>query len=628
MIDSVLRARVESWIADDPDEDDRAELRGLLDAAGSAGQPGSDTLPESTGAKRDGTGAERELADRFAGRLEFGTAGLRGRIGAGPNRINRAVVRATTAAVTGWLRDGRPPGPPSVVIGCDARHRSREFADEAAAVCAAAGLRVHLLPRPCPTPLLAFAVRHLSVRAGIMITASHNQAADNGYKLYVGDGAQIIPPTDAEISGRIERLGPLAEVPVTGLGSPLVTLHGDEIAKAYLRAVTARLAEAAGRGPRGFAQPGGSGRPPLTVVYTPLHGVAGALMLRAIERAGLAVPHVVKAQADPDPDFPTVAFPNPEEPGALDLAFKDAASVGADLVLASDPDGDRLAVAVPEDEPGPEPGGWRQLTGDQLGALLGAYLLRREVPGPDDPRVPLVATTIVSSTLLRKIAAAAGAEYVETLTGFKWISRAGDAGRAGSQFVFGYEEALGYMVGQTVRDKDGIGAALAVLAMAAEAKAAGRTLLEWYDDLEREHGVHLTAHLSLRIPGTAAVMRRIRSAPPASLGGLPVTGVMDYAKSAAPAMLSGGTSPGSTGLPPSDVLRFTLDGARVIVRPSGTESKIKAYLEVVQPVPDTGSPDTGSPDTGGLAAARAAARERIAPLRAAVADLLTKGLDL
>ena len=629
MIDSVLRARVESWLAGDPDEGDRAELRALLD--------------------EESEENERELRDRFSGRLEFGTAGLRGRIGAGPNRMNRAVVRATTAAVAGWLRDGANAGTTganagttTVVIGCDARHRSEEFADEAAAVLAGAGIQVRLLPRPCPTPLLAFAVRRLAVRAGIMITASHNQAADNGYKLYVGDGAQIIPPTEAEISSRVERLGPLTGVPVAGLGSPLVIRHGDEIAKAYLRAVTARLAEAAGRGPEGFTQPG-SGRPPLTVVYTPLHGVAGALMLRAIERAGLAVPHVVKAQADPDPDFPTVAFPNPEEPGALDLAFKEAACVGADLVLASDPDGDRLAVAIPDNTPeeigtgvaapvgadvaapddvaasngvsGPRntPTGWRQLTGDQLGALLGAYLLRSAAPGADDTRVPLVATTIVSSTLLRKIAEAAGAEYIETLTGFKWISRAGDGGRPGSEFVFGYEEAIGYMVGQTVRDKDGIGASLAVLAMAAEAKAAGRTLLEEYDALECEHGVHLTEQLSLRIPGTGAVMSRIRSAPPDKLGGLAVTEITDYAD---PPVRSGPvrTGPGSdTGLPPSDVLRFTLDGARVIVRPSGTEAKIKAYLEVVQPVRDI----------LGLPAARAAARARIAPLRAAVASLLS-----
>lgn len=610
MADFELRA-VESWLTDDPDAQDRAELRTLLDAA-AAGDSWS----------------RRELEDRFAGRLEFGTAGLRGRMGAGPNRMNRAVVRATTAAVAGWLADqaggncpasGRKPGEPSVVIGCDARHRSAEFADEAAAVLAGAGIAVHLLPRPCPTPLLAFAVRHLGLRAGIMITASHNPAADNGYKLYLGDGAQIVPPTDAEISARIEDLGPLSEIPVSGLGSPLITRHGDEVAKAYLKAVAARLARATGRGPEGFAPPDRSASPPLTVVYTPLHGVAGALMLRAIERAHLAVPHVVKAQADPDPDFPTLAYPNPEEPGALDLALKEAVTVGADLVLASDPDGDRLSVAVPDGgsrdggsrdsaaEAGPDR--WRQLTGDELGALLGAYLLRPRENQREDGPVPLVATTIVSSTLLRKIAAAAGAEYVETLTGFKWISRGGDT-RPGTEFVFGYEEALGYMAGDTVKDKDGISAALAVLAMAAEAKAEGRSLPGLYDDLERQHGVHLTEQLSLRIPDTGAVMRRLRAATPRELGGQAVTGVTDYLQAA------DGARPAATALPSSDVLSFSLAGARVVIRPSGTEPKIKSYLEVTQPVVAGGSGDP-------LETARNQARARLVPLRAAVADLLS-----
>jgi len=638
MADFELRA-VEAWLADDPDAQDRAELRTLLDAAA-----GGDS------------GAGRELRDRFAGRLEFGTAGLRGRMGAGPNRMNRAVVRATTAAVAGWLSDGaaavkgRKPGEPSVVIGCDARHRSAEFADEAAAVLAGAGIAVHLLPRPCPTPLLAFAVRHLGVRAGIMITASHNPAADNGYKLYLRDGAQIVPPSDAEISARIERLGPLSAVPVSGLGSPLITRHGDEIAKAYLKTVASRLARATGRGPQGFAPPDRAGSPPLTVVYTPLHGVAGSLMLRAIERANLAVPHVVKAQADPDPDFPTVAYPNPEEPGVLDLALKEAVTVGANLVLASDPDGDRLSVAVPDGDTEPGISGeprnpaesvtdrWRQLTGDQLGAMLGAYLLRPRDDQGDDGLIPLVATTIVSSTMLRKIAAAAGAEYVETLTGFKWISRGADQ-RPGTEFVFGYEEALGYMAGDTVKDKDGIGAALAVLAMAAEAKAGGRTLPDLYDDLERLHGVHLTEQLSLRIPDTAAVMRRIRSAPPAELGGLAVTEVIDYSESGGHARSGGAGGRRRQALPSSDVLSFTLDSARVVVRPSGTEPKIKSYLEVVQPVVPAAAPGgvpgavpgrvpgavpcAGEASPGdGLAAARAAAKARLVPLRAAVAALL------
>ena len=593
VVDVGLRGTVQAWIGDDPDERDREELRALLDRAA-----GDD-------------GAVAELRDRFAGRLTFGTAGLRGAIGAGPNRMNRAVVRAATAAVAGWLTDttgaaARPAGtgtiPPSaraaVVVGCDARHRSAEFADEVARVLAGAGIRVLLLPRPGPTPLLAFAVRRLAASAGIMITASHNPAEDNGYKLYLSDGAQVIPPVDAEIESRIARLGPLAAIPAASLDDPLIVRTGDEVAEAYLEAVAAPRA--------GGAR---AAQPRLTVVYTPLHGVAGDLMLRAMERAGFAAPHVVAAQAAPDPDFPTAWFPNPEEPGVLDLALADAQRQGADLVLASDPDGDRLAVAWPS-APGAQgapdaiaDGAWRMLTGDQLGALLGAYLLETEGARLASAGTqPLVATTIVSSTLLSKVAAATGAWYRETLTGFKWIARAADEidvrGGADVRFVFGYEEALGYMVGQVVRDKDGFGAALAVLSLAAAAKLRGRTLRDAYDDLERAHGVHLTEQLTLRIPDTAAVMRRIRATPPSTLGGLPVQAVTDYA------------GPG-TGLPRSDVLSYTLPHARVAMRPSGTEPKVKAYLEVVQPAGDD------------LAAARAVAADRMAPLRASVTVLLT-----
>ena len=562
-VDADLRTAAEAWLDDDPDERDRSELRALLD-------------------REDGA----ELADRFAGRLTFGTAGLRGAVGAGPNRMNRAVVRAATAAVAGWLLDGG--GTRDVVVGCDARHRSDEFADEVARVLAGAGIRVHLLPRPGPTPLLAFAVRHLGTGAGIMITASHNPAADNGYKLYLSDGAQVIPPVDAEIEQRIAALGPLADIPLGRLDDPLVVRHGDDVAAAYLDAV-------AGAPHAGEAVPGLD----LTVVYTPLHGVAGDLMLRAIQRAGFAAPHVVPAQATPDPDFPTVAFPNPEEPGALDLALARARELSADLVLASDPDGDRLAVAVPTappepTEPAPDSGGWRQLTGDQLGALLGAFLLGDKA-GPG----AFVATTIVSSTLLSKVAAEAGARYAETLTGFKWIARAAD-GQPGARFAFGYEEALGYQVGQHVRDKDGIGAALAVLRLAATAKVGGGTLIAAYDDLERAHGVHLTGQLAPRIDDPADVMRRIRAAPPSDLGSVAVETVTDFADPAS-----------GTGLPPSDVLRFALaGGGRVVIRPSGTEPKIKAYLEVIEPPGDD------------LSAARAAAEARMAPLRAAVTELL------
>ena len=461
---------------------------------------------------------------------------------------------------------------------------------------AGAGIAVHMLPRPCPTPLLAFAVRHLGMAAGVMITASHNPAADNGYKLYLSDGAQVIPPADAEIEKRIAGLGPLARVPVAEAGSPLITRHGDEIAEAYLAAIVAT------------AGPTVTGAPELSVVYTPMHGVAGRLMLRALRLAGFAAPHVVAAQAEPDPDFPTVAFPNPEEPGALDLALADARRLGADLVVASDPDGDRLAVAVPDragdavagDAAAGGGSGWRVLTGDQVGALLGASLLERTA-GQAAPEARLVASTVVSSTLLSKIAAAAGVRYAETLTGFKWIARAAD-GVPGARFVFGYEEALGYAVGDVVRDKDGFGAALAMLRLAEEAKSAGRSVLDVYDDLERAHGVHLTSQLTLRTADQEQVMSRLRTAPPDAFGGEPVVGLTDLSAGSGGQPMTG---------PRADVLIFRLAGGRVVLRPSGTEPKIKCYIEITEPAAG-----------GSLAAAREAAAARLAPLRAALGDLL------
>ncbi|MGO8960561.1 MAG: phospho-sugar mutase, partial [Streptosporangiaceae bacterium] len=346
MVSEELRARVSAWIADDPDAADRAELTALL--------------------AEDSVEAAADLADRFAGRLEFGTAGLRGAVAAGPNRMNRAIVRATTAALAAWLRNpdaanAQASAEAGVVVGCDARHRSDEFADEAARVLAGAGIRVHVLPAQQPTPLLAFAVRHLRAAAGVMITASHNPPADNGYKLYQSDGAQIVPPADAEIQAAISQLGPLSEIPLAEPGSPLIIRHGDAVAQAYLDAVCA-------------ISPAPASAAWLRFVYTPLHGVAAELALRAFRQAGFPAPDMVAAQAEPDPAFPTVAFPNPEEPGALDLAIELGRRTSADLVIANDPDGDRLAVAVPEDEARRN---WRRLTGDQVGALLGAYLLRR-----------------------------------------------------------------------------------------------------------------------------------------------------------------------------------------------------------------------------------------------------------
>ena len=591
MISDDLHAQVRAWMADDPDERDRAELASLLREA---------SEPDAYESARS---AAAEIADRFAGRLEFGTAGLRGAVGAGPNRMNRAVVRGTTAALAGWLLYVDPNAADNgVVIGCDARHRSDEFADEAAAVLAGAGIRVHLLPKRQPTPLLAYAVRHLHAAAGIMITASHNPPADNGYKLYLKDGAQIVPPADLEIEAAIRSLGPLSDVRVAAPGDRLILSCGDEVAGAYLDAICA-LSPA----PKGAAW--------LRYIYTPLHGVAGDLALRAFDRAGFPPPDVVEAQAHPDPDFRTVAFPNPEEPGALDLALAQARRSGADLVLANDPDGDRLAVAVPDDS---APGGWRMLTGDQVGSLLGAYLLGIESapstgahaapvsftdsltsagPTAPDRKQPLVATTIVSSTMLSKIASAAGAGYAETLTGFKWIARAGDL-RPENRFIFGYEEALGYTIGTTVRDKDGIGAALAVLSLAARARSGGESLLEAYDALEVAHGVHLTEQLTVPTTTPVHVMSRLRVTAPTELADQPIASMTDF---------TGGTA----GLPSADVLRYRLHGARVVIRPSGTEPKIKAYLEVAEPVIG-----------GRLAEARRAARARMDPLREAVRELL------
>ncbi|WP_018653563.1 phospho-sugar mutase [Actinomadura flavalba] len=516
MIERAARA----WLAQDPDPATRAELRALLDAGDAAA-----------------------LADRFGARLEFGTAGLRGELGAGPNRMNRVtVMRAAAGLAARVAADGGEA--PGIVIGYDARHGSERFARDTAAVATGAGLRAWLLPRALPTPVLAFLVRHLGAAAGVMVTASHNPPQDNGYKVYWGDGAQIVPPLDAEISAAIDAVGPVDELPL-GTGW---TVLGDDAVDAYLDAVTGL--------PLGGARE-------LSVVYTPLHGVGRDVALRAFARAGFAEPAVVPEQAEPDPDFPTVAFPNPEEPGAMDLALALAAERGADLVIANDPDADRCAVAVPTGD------GWRALTGDEVGALLTEHALAH-TSGDDR----LVVTTIVSSSLAGRLAAEHGVRFAESLTGFKWIVKAG-AGR----LVLGYEEALGYCLGgdagPPVRDKDGIGAALAVAALAAAERAKGRTLLDVLDDQARRHGLHATAQLSVRVTDRAlitAAMDRLRAAPPARLAGLAVTALDDL-------------STGAAGLPPTDGLRLRLDGGtRVVIRPSGTEPKLKCYLQVVRPV--------------------------------------------
>jgi phosphomannomutase len=539
--DADLLQRARAWAAEDPDPATRAELEALIAAA----EDGSDSS---------------ELADRFSGTLEFGTAGLRGALGAGPNRMNRVVVLRTAAGLAAYLRDHGATDGDAVVIGYDARHNSDVFARDTAEVMTGAGFRAFTLPRPLPTPLLAFAIRDLDCVAGVMVTASHNPPQDNGYKVYLGDGSQIVSPADEEIAERIAAVGALADIPLDEGGEVL----GDEVLDRYLRTVV----DLAGGGPRD-----------LTIVYTPLHGVGGSSVLTALEKAGFAEPHVATAQAEPDPDFPTVSFPNPEEPGAMDLAMELALEVDADIVVANDPDADRCAVAVPGG-----PHGWQMLSGDEVGALLAQHLLRLRREG-------VYATSIVSSSLLGKMAVAEKQLYAETLTGFKWIGRV-------ENLAYGYEEALGYCVDPAhVKDKDGISALMLVCDIAARAKASGRTLRDLLDDIARAHGLHATDQLSVRMEDVAAipaVVDRLRSSPPASLGGLAVEGVDDL-------------SQGWGGLPPTNGLRFRLaDHARVVVRPSGTEPKIKCYLEVVIPVED---------EEDGVDAARISAVGRLDAIR-------------
>jgi phosphomannomutase len=511
---SDLIERARAWAAEDPDPTTRAELEALLEQ-----------------------GETAELADRFDGTLEFGTAGLRGELGAGSNRMNRVVVTRAAAGLAAYLKDQGAMRDASVVIGYDARHNSDVFARDTAEVMTGAGLRALVLPRPLPTPLLAFAIRELGCVAGVMVTASHNPPRDNGYKVYLGDGSQIVPPADAEIAERIAAVGSVADVP-RGDGW---TILGDSIVDGYLDTV----AGLAGDGPRD-----------LRLVYTPLHGVGGTSVTQVLETAGFDAPYVVAQQEQPDADFPTVSFPNPEEPGAMDLAMALAADRQVDLVVANDPDADRCAAAVPDVH------GWRMLRGDEVGALLAHHLLTGGHAGT-------YACSIVSSTLLSKMAAAAGQAFAETLTGFKWISKV-------DGLVFGYEEALGYCVDpEHVKDKDGVSALLLLCELAAAEKAQGRSLVDVLDDLALAHGLHATDQLSVRVTDLgeiAAAMARIRATPPRSLGGLPVESVDDLAR-------------GDGGLPPTDGLRYRLgSGARVIVRPSGTEPKLKCYLEVVVPV--------------------------------------------
>ncbi|MBW0105163.1 phospho-sugar mutase [Pseudonocardia sp. KRD291] len=529
-LQSVLRDAAMRWIADDPDPDTRDELQRVLVAA-MTGDPVDD------------------LADRMSGPLRFGTAGLRGPVRAGPAGMNVAVVRRATSGLAAWLvANGQ--GGRTVVIGRDARHGSVAFAEATAGVLAGAGFPVALLEGAVPTPVLAFAVRYLGAVAGIQVTASHNPPGDNGYKVYLGNGAQIVPPSDAQIEAAIAAAPPAVSVD-TADPPPPVSVTG-----AYLDRVVAL--------PR-------TGARALRIALTPLHGVGGETCVLALSRSGFDDVRVVASQAAPDPDFPTVAFPNPEEPGATDAVLALAADVGADLAVALDPDADRCALGVA----GPD--GWRMLTGDETGVLLADHLLRHGT-GED----PLVATTVVSSSMLRPLAQSYGARFAETLTGFKWIVRGGPG------LVYGYEEALGYCVDPDgVRDKDGIAACVLAADLAASLRAVGATLLDRLDELSVAHGVHRTRGRSIRMEPSErdAAVARLREHPPAG---------WDLDR------------------PAPDVLRLRRDAARVVIRPSGTEPKLKAYLEVVE------HPD--GPD--GLAAARERADARMTDLQDEIDALL------
>ncbi|MEV7473405.1 phospho-sugar mutase [Pseudarthrobacter oxydans] len=572
-----------------------AEIRLLNDARAWAAQDPdpvtSASLLELIRQVENGVPAARqELEDSFRGTLQFGTAGLRAALGPGPNRMNRVVVRRAAAGLADFLLsavgESSPGTRPRAVVGYDARHNSDIFAEETAAIFTAAGIETFLMPAALPTPLLAFAVRALECDGGVMVTASHNPPQDNGYKVYLGrhavpengNGAQIVTPYDAAIAARINAVGPLDSITLAPSGW---TVLDGTLAADYERSTAA------------LAMPGEFPARDLGIVLTPLHGVGGGTALSVLNAAGFKDITLVAEQAEPDPDFPTVSFPNPEEPGALDLALESAERLGADIVIANDPDADRAAVAAKD----PDTGAWRMLRGDEVGALLGAHVAARiaagratDDGGTEEGAQGVFANSIVSSRLLARIATAAGYAHQETLTGFKWISRV-------PGLVYGYEEALGYCVApDLVRDKDGISAALLIAELAAAAKADGKTVFDTLDELYLQHGLHASDQLSIRVADLGlldAMMNRLRVSPPETFGSSAVEVYTDLAE-------------GSDELPPTDGLLYvTRDLTRVIIRPSGTEPKLKCYLEVIQHV--------------GSAAELPAARQAV---RAALDDVL------
>jgi len=538
--DDLARA-ITGWAEQEPDPQTRQQLDDLLAAANS-------------GDAR----AMAELVDAFSSRLQFGTAGLRGALGPGPNRMNRVVVGQTTAGLASYLLDHGLAGG-KVIIGFDARFNSDVFARDTAEIMSGAGFQTLITPEPLPTPVVAFGIRHLGCVTGVVITASHNPPQDNGYKVFLGDGSQIVPPTDVDISSRIEEVAKhsLDDVP----RSQSYAVLGEELVAAYLDRVTSLVPPDAPR--------------ELRWVYTPLHGVGGPLVERAVDACRFPAASVVAEQANPDPRFPTVPFPNPEEPGAIDLALARAQQISADLVIANDPDADRCAVAAVVD------GEWRMLRGDELGVLLGEDALRRGVLGT-------YACSIVSSSLLSVIATAYGQPFVYTLTGFKWIARA-------PGLAYGYEEAIGYCVDpEAVRDKDGISALVRVLTLVAGLKAEGRSITDRLDEIARRYGVYETDQLSVRVQDPkiiTAAMARLRAQPPGMLAGQP-TSVVDLAH-------------GDADLPPTDAVLISGQTVRVVVRPSGTEPKLKCYLEAHLPAAHSAN----------LMTARAEARSLLATIR-------------
>lgn len=578
-----LAEEIRAWREADPDPETRAELDRLV-----------------------GAGDADELVRRFGTRLEFGTAGIRAPLGAGPARMNRLAIARIGLGLAEAFAEARRPGSGApntldTVIGYDGRHGSAIFAEDLARMLERRSLSVALLPTPVPTPVLAFAVRHLEATWGLMVTASHNPPQDNGLKVYGADGAQIVPPTDGWLAEHIADADWRA-LPGDWARVPVRVCRPDGVLDAYAAVVAGAL----------------EGEPTvvsgeLRVVHSALHGVGSRTLRATFALAGLSAPEPVLEQDVPDPDFPTVPFPNPEEPGALDLALARAKRSGADLVVVNDPDADRLAVALPDRQ-----GEWRALSGDELGGLLGDWALGRR--GRSEVGQPVVATTVVSSSLLRKLADAAGLRCVTTLTGFKWIVRAAGPGRRPR---FGYEEALGYAVlPEVVADKDGISAALAVVLLAASLAREGRCLADRLDELALAHGVHVTTQRSLRLPEGASLaelaelMRRARRDPPGALGGEPVE-VADLTEPRpVPVDLAGGIAERAPGelVPPADVLIWRGERVRACLRPSGTEPKLKVYLEVVEPV-----------GAGELRAARLDAARRAMALGDEVLDRLGLG---